>query len=265
MYDVIVVGGGHAGVEASLAAARTGMHTLLITINEKNIASMPCNPSIGGPAKGVIVREIDALGGEMGINTDKTYLQMKMLNTAKGPGVRCLRAQSDKLAYKKAMQITLHRQENLEIREGVVTSLICDENKVCKGVIVDYIEEIFSKTVILTTGTYLESRTLRGHKFKMQGPDGEKSAHGLSKNLADLGIKIQRLKTGTPPRIYRDSVDFSKMEVQPGTDAKLAFSYTTKEFKDIKDQELCYLIHTSDETKKIIQENLEICYVWRSS
>ena len=256
MYDVIVVGGGHAGVEASLASARLGMKTLLITLNKNNIASMPCNPSIGGPAKGVIVREIDALGGQMAINTDKTYLQMKMLNTAKGPGVRCLRAQSDKLLYKRTMLKTLEEQENLDIKEGVVTSLLC-ENQICNGVVVDNFEEIAAKAVILTTGTYLEARILRGHEFKIEGPDGEKSAHGLSKNLEGLGIRIQRLKTGTPARIYRDSVDFSKMEEQPGTEGNLAFSYTTKEFVDINNQQLCYLIHTTDKTKQIIVENLE--------
>ena len=256
MYDVIVVGGGHAGVEASLAGARTGMKTLLITINKDNIASMPCNPSIGGPAKGVIVREIDALGGQMGINTDNTYLQMKMLNTAKGPGVRCLRAQSDKLLYKREMLKTLESVENLEIKEGIVTSLLC-ENGVCSGVVVDNFTKISGKTVILTTGTYLEAKILRGHTSKEEGPDGEKTAKGLSKNLEELGIPILRLKTGTPPRIYTDSIDFSKMEVQPGTDAKLAFSYSTKKYINIEDQHLCYLIHTTDETKQIINENLE--------
>ncbi len=256
MYDVIVVGGGHAGVEACLASARTGMKTLLITLNKNNVASMPCNPSIGGPAKGVIVREIDALGGEMAINTDKTYLQMKMLNTAKGPGVRCLRAQSDKLAYKRNMLSTLIKQENLDIKEGTVTELLCKDNN-CYGVVVDNFEKIESKCVILTTGTYLEARILRGHNYKVEGPDGEKAAHGLSKNLENLGIKIQRLKTGTPPRIYENSVDFSKMDIQPGTPGKLAFSYTTKEFVDIENQHLCYLIHTTDKTKKIIEENLE--------
>ena len=256
MYDVIVVGGGHAGVEACLASARTGMKTLLITLNKNNVASMPCNPSIGGPAKGVIVREIDALGGEMAINTDKTYLQMKMLNTAKGPGVRCLRAQSDKLAYKRMMLSTLIKQENLDIEEGTVTELLCKDDT-CYGVVVDNSKKIESKCVILTTGTYLEARILRGHNYKNEGPDGEKAAHGLSKNLENLGINIQRLKTGTPPRIYRDSVDFSKMDIQPGTPGKLAFSYTTKDFVDVEKQHLCYLIHTSDETKKIIEENLE--------
>ena len=255
-YDIIVVGGGHAGCEACLAAARMNLKTLLITGNIKNIADMPCNPSIGGPAKGIVVREIDALGGEMGKNIDKTFLQMKMLNTKKGPAVRALRAQADKVEYQKEMIKTINNQENLDVLEAMVKNLIIEDNKI-KGIILENNEEILSKSVILTTGTYLKSSILRGSSKTISGPHEEKTSLYLSDNLKKLGFKIKRLKTGTPPRIEKSSIDFSKAISQPGDDICRYFSYINNEKYDTKKQEMCYLIYTTSKTHEIIKKNLE--------
>ena len=255
-YDVIVVGGGHAGIEACLAAARMGYKACLITLDISNIGQTPCNPSIGGPAKGVVVREIDALGGQMGITTDNTYIQMKMLNTAKGPGVQCLRAQIDKLKYPKYMQDVVLSEPNVTVLETMIKKLIVKDNK-CLGVIDENDNEITSKTTILTTGTYLESSILVGHDVTVSGPFGQRAALGLSPYLESLGFKILRLKTGTPARIKKDSIDFSKAEIQLGTPGNLSFSYETNKFIPLEEQVPCYLIHTADETKKIIEDNLK--------
>lgn len=254
-YDVIVVGGGHAGIEATLAVARMGYKVCLITLDISNIGQTPCNPSIGGPAKGVVVREIDALGGQMGITTDNTYIQMKMLNTAKGPGVQCLRAQIDKLKYPKFMQDVLLNEPNVTVLETMIKKLIVKDGK-CEGVIDENGNEITSSCVILTTGTYLESTILVGHDVTVSGPFGQRAALGLSPYLEELGFKIFRLKTGTPARVKAGSIDFSKGEIQLGTDKELSFSYQTDKFVPLKDQHPCYLIHTTDETKKIIEDNL---------
>lgn len=254
-YDIIVVGGGHAGCEASLASARLSNKTLLITGNKNNIADAPCNPSIGGPAKGTVVREIDALGGEMGKNTDKSILQMKKLNTRKGPAVWALRAQIDKEEYKKNMLETITNQPNLEVKEALVKDLIVENNKVI-GIITDKEEKINTKSVILTTGTYLNSKVMRGEKSKVEGPHGEKTELNLSKNLKELGFTIQRLKTGTPPRIEKSSIDFSKSTLEPGSEEVLTFSHLNEAHYDPKTQEDCYLIYTTPKTHKIIKENL---------
>lgn len=255
-YDIIVVGGGHAGCEASLAGARLHNKTLLITGNIKNIADMPCNPSIGGPAKGILVREIDALGGEMGINTDKSHIQLKMLNTKKGPAVWALRAQADKIIYPKEMLKTLNNQENLEIKEAMVDDLIVLDNKVM-GVKLENGEEISSKIVILTTGTYLKADILVGSNRTPGGPHGEKEAKNLSDNLRKLGLTIQRLKTGTPQRILKSSIDFSTLEREDGDQVLRTFSYDTLALYKIEDQEPCYLTYTNEKTHAIIRQNLE--------
>lgn len=256
MYDVIVVGGGHAGIEAALAPARMNQKTVLITSNFNNVGSLPCNTSIGGPAKGIIVREIDALGGQMSKTADRTYLQMKMLNTAKGPGVQSLRAQADKQAYPRYMREVLQQQENLDIIEGMVEDLIIEDN-CAKGVILADGHEIKGTIVILTTGTYLKSEILCGDQKYASGPDEEKESKFLSERLRALGLRIQRLKTGTPPRVEIDSIDYSQTSLQPGTDAKLAFSYQTDEFIPLEKQLPCYLTYTNEKTHQIICNNLE--------
>ena len=258
MYDIIVVGAGHAGIEACLAGARTGNKTLLITSNFSNAGSMPCNTSIGGPAKGIIVREIDALGGQMGKTTDATYLQMKMLNTAKGPGVQSLRAQAEKKAYPRYMQKVLKEQENLDIVEAMVEDLIVEGDE-CKGVILADGTRYESRTTILTTGTYLKAEVLVGHSKTPSGPDKQKESLYLSSKLKDYGFRIQRLKTGTPPRVEINSIDYSKTTVQPGTDAKLSFSYETTHFTPVEDQTVCYLTYTTAQTHKLIRDNLDKC------
>lgn len=255
MYDVIVVGGGHAGIEACLAPARIGKKTLLVTSHFENVGSLPCNTSIGGPAKGIIVREIDALGGQMGKTADATYLQLKMLNTAKGPGVQSLRAQADKKAYPRYMQNILKQQENLDIVEGMVEDLMI-ENQTVKGVILDNGTQYEGKTVILTTGTYLKAEVLCGDQKTPSGPDQERQSLYLSDKLRDLGFRIQRLKTGTPPRVEINSVDYSKTQLQPGTDEPLAFSYETTSYVPIQEQTPCYLTYTNERTHQIIKDNL---------
>ena len=255
MVEIIVVGGGHAGCEAAHAAAKKGHKTLLVTGNIKNIADMPCNPHIGGSAKGIVVREIDALGGIMGKVADKTHLQIKMLNSAKGPAVQSLRAQGDKIAYPKEMLKTLNSLENLTIKEAMVEDLIVENNTV-KGIILENGERIESKIVILTTGTYLKADILVGNTRTRQGPHGEKPSLHLSDKLREYGFTIKRLKTGTPQRIDRKSIDFSKTKVEPGDDKYLTFSFDLEPQYKIEDQIPCHLTYTTEETHRIIRENL---------
>lgn len=254
-YDIIVVGGGHAGVEAAAAGAHMGLNVLLCTLNKKMIANTPCNPHIGGSAKGIVVREIDAMGGLMGLAADHHPLQIKMLNTAKGPGVQCLRAQEDKHAYPAYVQSLLDNIPHLTIKECQVKELLYDEKKVY-GVVTDKGEKILSKAVIITTGTYMESTIISGTDVHPGGPDGEAASQGLSTCLQKMGIDVFRLKTGTPPRIKKDTIDFSKGEIQLGQDGELAFSFLTRRFTPLKDQLPCYLIYTTPETLRIIRENL---------
>ncbi|MFX3618600.1 MAG: tRNA uridine-5-carboxymethylaminomethyl(34) synthesis enzyme MnmG [Sporolactobacillus sp.] len=253
-YDVIVVGAGHAGVEAGLAAARMGAKTLMLTISLEGVAFMPCNPSVGGPAKGVVVREIDALGGEMGRNIDKTYIQMRMLNTRKGPAVRALRAQADKQLYQRAMKQTIEETENLTLRQGMVERLIIEDG-VCTGVIVATGAAYRAKSVVLTTGVYLKGKIIIGELEYESGPNNMQASVKLSDHLKELGFELVRFKTGTPPRINGRTVDYSRTEIQPGDTEPLAFSYETKKF--VKDQIPCWLTYTNSETHRIINENID--------
>ena len=255
MFDVIVVGGGHAGCEAANITAKMGLNVALITINKNNIADMPCNPSIGGTAKGIIVREIDALGGLMGVVADKSHFQIKMLNSSKGPAVKSLRAQADKKIYPKVMLEYLNKYSNLKIMEGIVEDLIIEENKIT-GVKLKNGEKIYCKSVILTTGTYLKANILIGSENTESGPHGEKRSDNLSDNLKKLGFDIIRLKTGTPPRIKKSSIDFSKLQEECGDDNYLTFSFDLIPSYDINNQQKCYLLYTTEETKRIINENL---------
>ncbi len=254
-YEVIVVGGGHAGCEASLVASRKGHKTILITGNIKNIADMPCNPSIGGSAKGIVVREIDALGGEMGKNADKGQLQMKMLNNKKGPAVQALRAQADKITYPKEMLETLKKENNLTIYEALVEDLIVEGVKI-KGVILENGEQIFGQTVILTTGTYLKADILVGDTRHREGPHGERPSQHLSDNLKKLGFQMIRLKTGTPQRIDKKTIDFSKTKEEYGSEQKYTFSFDSKPNYNLEEQIPCHLIYTTPETHQIIRDNL---------
>ena len=254
-YEIIVVGGGHAGCEASLAASRIGHKTLLVTGNIKNIADMPCNPSIGGSAKGIVVREIDALGGEMGRNADKSLLQIKMLNNKKGPAVQALRAQADKITYPKEMLKTLNAEENLEIIEALVRKLVVEDGKVV-GVELEDGRIFNSKCVILTTGTYMKADILVGDTRRREGPHGEKPSNYLSENLEELGFQIKRLKTGTPQRIEKSSINYDNLKLEPGDDEYLTFSFDNNIYYDKDNQVPCYLTYTTEETHKIILENL---------
>lgn len=253
-YDVIIIGAGHAGVEAALASARMGCNTLLTTLNMDNIAMMPCNPSVGGPAKGHLVREIDALGGEMGVNADKTCIQYRMLNTGKGPAVQALRAQADKKLYQNTMKHTCELQENLDVKQLLIDEILFEDNKVT-GVVVETGEVYTCKAVVLASGTYLKGRIIIGENTYDGGPNGQRAAIKLSSCLLKAGVELMRFKTGTPARVDRRSLDFFKMIIQPGDDVVHNFSFMS----DVKTREQvpCWLTYTNEQTHKIIRDNIE--------
>ncbi|MEI5908397.1 tRNA uridine-5-carboxymethylaminomethyl(34) synthesis enzyme MnmG [Bacillus spongiae] len=252
-FDVIVVGAGHAGVEAGLASARVGAKTLMITINLDMVAFMPCNPSVGGPAKGIVVREIDALGGEMGRNIDKTYIQMRMLNTGKGPAVRALRAQADKFAYQHEMKKTLEEEENLTLLQGMVEHLIVEDGK-CTGVVTQTGAIYRASSVVITTGTFLRGEIILGELKYSSGPNNQQPSIHLSEHLEELGFDLVRFKTGTPPRVNSASIDYTKTEIQPGDVVPRAFSFETTKY--ITDQLPCWLTYTNERTHQLIDDNL---------
>ncbi|MCM3387560.1 tRNA uridine-5-carboxymethylaminomethyl(34) synthesis enzyme MnmG [Ureibacillus chungkukjangi] len=253
-YDVIVIGAGHAGVESAYASAKMGAKTLMVTINLDMIAFMPCNPSVGGPAKGIVVREIDALGGVMGRVIDKTHIQMRMLNTGKGPAVRALRAQADKILYQREMKRLLEEEENLTIHQSIVDELIIEDDEV-RGVITQTGAAYRAKAVIITTGTYLRGEIIIGDLKYSSGPNNQQPSVKLADNMRELGFDMVRFKTGTPPRVDSKTIDYSKTEIQPGDDVPRAFSFETTEF--IMDQIPCWLTYTSAETHQIINDNLD--------
>ena len=254
-YDIIVVGGGHAGCEAAASSAKQGLKTALITSNKSNIADMPCNPSIGGTAKGIVVREIDALGGLMGKIADISHLQIKMLNSGKGPAVKSLRAQGDKVTYPKNMVKELESIETLDIIEAMVEDLIVENNEI-KGVVTLTGKKYYCKALILTTGTYLKSKILIGDTSKQEGPHGEVSSKHLSDKLASLGFEIQRLKTGTPQRLDPNTIDYSKLIEENGDLIPLTFSFDNEASYDVNNQRKCYLVYTNANTHQIIRDNL---------
>ncbi|KRN13133.1 tRNA uridine 5-carboxymethylaminomethyl modification enzyme GidA [Fructilactobacillus fructivorans] len=257
-YDVIVVGAGHAGCEATLASARMGQKTLLVTINLDMVAFMPCNPSVGGPAKGTVVREIDALGGEMGKNIDKTYIQMRMLNTGKGPAVRALRAQADKHAYHHEMKNTLEKEPNLTLRQGIVDRLIVKDGQI-EGVVTNTGAEYHSKAVVICAGTAARGKIIIGELMYSSGPNNSIPAIHLSEDLEDLGFELKRFKTGTPPRVNGDTIHYNEAEEQPGDETPHHFSYTTPyaDYLPVSKQISCWLTYTNEETHQIIKDNLD--------
>ena len=254
-YDIIVVGAGHAGVEASLAASRMGCKTLLATINLEMLAFMPCNPSIGGSAKGIVVREIDALGGEMGKNIDKTYIQMKMLNTGKGPAVRALRAQADKALYAQTMKQTVEKQENLTLRQAMIDEILVEDGKVV-GVRTATNQKFSAKSVVITTGTALRGEIILGELKYSSGPNNSLASVTLADNLRDLGLEIGRFKTGTPPRVKASSINYEKTEIQPGDEQPNHFSFMSRDEDYITDQVPCWLTYTNTLSHDIINQNL---------